>query len=702
MQRLLFKSFASSPRRIRWRGALLLGFVSLLATYLATISFARELRLEYDSLRPTAWRDRNGTLFSLSPRPSGIASSAVNGVPERFGQLLLKKEDRYFYYHPGINPVSKVRSLIGRLKNGSMVGGSTITEQLVKVLLRNENDRTIKNKLVELFYVLALELHASKREILTMYEHSAYFGNNQRGVAEAALHFFGKQTSDITEPEMLQLIAALGSPSLRFPGSARNAALLPLVAAATESDIAYIASSSPFFLSRMLPSPKRFELKTFNLACGPCDLTIDAALTEKIRDVLLRRISAMAQANAHNGAVVVIKIPENELLAIVGSPNPRSTERGSQINMAVKPRPIGSIAKPFIYLNAFMKGARPYTLVDDREYSYRIGTGFAFYPKNFDGTFRGAVTLHSALSNSLNVPAVKTLEYVGLSRFYDFLEDALGFTPLAPLPNYELGIALGALEMDLLTLSHFFTIFPTEGILRPLTLEKSRVEGFRAPMEKEFSGDKRVAPAPFVQLVNKILSDRETAVDQFGLRSALTLPYKNYALKTGTSRDYHDSWTIGFTPDFLVGVWLGNSDNTPMRELTGQGGAGAVFEDVMTLLYASEYNRNTPLSFDKLAEFTESGGIEYGLPGDDYDTARALLLQAALILSPHDGDVIMLSNDAIIPLKSKESVDWFVDGVFLARGQEIGLRAKRTGKMRIEAVNGAQTESITVSIIPAN
>src|SRR3990167_1736266 len=269
MQRLLFKSFASSPRRIRWRGALLLGFVSLLATYLATISFARELRLEYDSLRPTAWRDRNGTLFSLSPRPSGIASSAVNGVPERFGQLLLKKEDRYFYYHPGINPVSKVRSLIGRLKNGSMVGGSTITEQLVKVLLRNENDRTIKNKLVELFYVLALELHASKREILTMYEHSAYFGNNQRGVAEAAL--------------------------------------LPLVAAATESDIAYIASSSPFFLSRMLPSPKRFELKTFNLACGPCDLTIDAALTEKIRDVLLRRISAMAQANAHNGAVVVIK-----------------------------------------------------------------------------------------------------------------------------------------------------------------------------------------------------------------------------------------------------------------------------------------------------------------------------------------------------------------------------------------------------------
>src|SRR3989338_7664661 len=114
-------------------------------------------------------------------------------------------------------------------------------------------------------------------------------------------------------------------------------------------------------------------------------------------------------------------------------------------------------------------------------------------------------------------------------------------------------------------------------------------------MEKEFSGDKRVAPAPFVQLVNKILSDRETAVDQFGLRSALTLPYKNYALKTGTSRDYHDSWTIGFTPDFLVGVWLGNSDNTPMRELTGQGGAGAVFEDVMTLLYASEYNRNTPL-----------------------------------------------------------------------------------------------------------
>src|SRR3989344_9310253 len=175
--------------------------------------------------------------------------------------------------------------------------------------------------------------------------------------------------------------------------------------------------------------------------------------------------------------------------------------------------------------------------------------------------------------------------------------------------------------MDLMTLSHFFTIFPNEGMLKPLILERNAPAAFTAPMEKKADA-KRITERSFVQLVTKILSDREAAVEQFGLRSNLTLPYKNYALKTGTSRDYHDSWTIGFTPDFLVGVWLGNSDNTPMRELTGQTGAGAIWQDVMLLLYGSPYDKRTPFSFDKLKEFTESGGIEYGLAEDDYADTR--------------------------------------------------------------------------------
>lgn len=672
--------------------------VAFLALYLGTVSPASELRARYASLQESTWRDRNGIALSSSRNVKGNFLTLEEDVPYRFEQLLLQKEDRYFYYHLGVNPISMLRGLILGISSGKAGGSSTITQQLVKIVLGNEKQRTIGNKLAESFYAVALELHASKREILTMYENSVYFGKNREGLAEASRYFFGKKTSELTESEMLQLITALGAPSSRFPGSPENVSLLPAVVTATKSDLAYEASSSPSVFPQPTSLQTPFELKTLHLSCDPCDFTVDTALTEKIRNALRRHIESASKANVHNGAVVVIKLPENELLSLVGSPNPGGMTAGAQLNMAIEPRPIGSTAKPFIYLSAFMKGARPYTLVDDKEYSYNIGTGFAFYPKNFDGKFRGVVTLHNALSNSLNVPAVKTLEYVGLPRFYDFLRESLGFTSKQPLERYELGIALGALEMDLLTLSHYFTIFPQGGVLKPLTLEKTKREGFHTPMEKKSIGEKRVGGEAFVQLVNRILSDRETAVEQFGLRSNLTLPYKNYALKTGTSGNYHDSWTIGFTPDFLVGVWLGNSDNSAMRELTGESGAGAVWQDVMTLLYTSSYNHETPFRFDKLKEFTDSGSIEYGFLGDDYGSARNLLTETSFIVTPHEGDTIEWSSKTIIPLKAQEAVDWFVNGVFLAHAKEVSFSPKKVGTITIEAKGVSCSQTIRLSL----
>jgi len=675
----------------------LLGFLTF---YLGTISLASSLQVRYATLNGSvSWRDRNGTALPQGPNAKGNFSTVAEATPPLFEKLLLQKEDQYFYYHPGINPVSMLRGFFSELGLRKTGGGSTITQQLTKILLGNEGNRTIWNKLVESLYALALEMHTSKHNILSMYEDVAYFGKNRQGITEASLYFFSRKPAELDESQMLQLIASLGNPSTRFPGSARNEALLPSVSAATESDVFYEASSSPRISPSTVSTKSSFELKTLGLTCNPCDLTIDRTLTEKIRETLLHHIESASKANVHNGAVIVIKLPENELLAVVGSPNPNSMNAGAQLNMAIEPRPIGSTAKPFIYLNAFIKGARPYTLIDDEEYSYKIGNGFAFYPKNFDGKFRGTVTLHNALSNSLNIPAVKTLEYVGLPQFYEFLRGPLSFVSRQPLEQYELGIALGALEMDLLTLSHFFTIFPHNGVLKPLTLEKAHPGGFQTPMEKKLTGEKRIAGAPYVQLVNKILSDRETAVEQFGLRSNLTLPYKNYALKTGTSRDYHDSWTVGFTPDFLVGVWLGNSDNTAMRELTGQNGAGAVFQDVMTLMYTSSYNHNTPFSFGKIKEFTDSGSIEYGLLGDDYGVARSLLKNPSLVLSPHNGDTIELQRGTTIPLKSREPVDWFVSGEFLKHGKEVSFKPDQAGKITVEVRSSTKTEYVLINVV---
>ncbi|MSU56138.1 MAG: hypothetical protein EXS51_02420 [Candidatus Taylorbacteria bacterium] len=674
--------------------------IGFLLLYLGTIPVASDITERYESLQTELWRDRSGVVLLPKANERGFFSSPAGNVPELFETLLLRKEDRFFYYHLGVNPFSMVRGIASLFQSGGSGGSSTITQQLAKILLGNEAKRTVANKLIESAYAFALELHLSKREILTMYENTAYFGKNRQGIGEASRYFFNKQPTSLTEQEMLQLITALGSPSTRFPGSPKNDALFPSVAEAVSSDVSFASTT---IRRTSLSSSKEaiFELQSFNLACDPCDLTIDATLTKEIREVLRRHLASAEDSNVENGAIVVLKLPENELLAIIGSPDPRSLVDGAQLNMALQPRPIGSTAKPFIYLNAFEKGARPYTLIEDEEYSYRIGTGFAFYPKNFDGKFRGTVTLHNALSNSLNVPAVKTLEYVGLPRFYRFLNETLRFVPRQPLSRYELGIALGALEMDLLTLSHFFTIFPNEGVLRPLTLQKSEPGLLSAPMEV-LQKETRVAPKTYTQLVTKILADRETAVEQFGLRSNLTLPYKNYALKTGTSRDYHDSWTIGFTPDFLVGVWLGNSDNTPMRELTGQTGAGAIWQDVMTLMYTSSYNKSTPFHFDTVKEFTDSGSVEYGLAGDDYAALRNLMKDHSLILSPHDGDTIELSDKTVIPLVAREPVDWFIDEKFLIHAKETSSSPTKEGKIKIEAKSLKKAELVDIYLISEN
>jgi membrane carboxypeptidase/penicillin-binding protein PbpC len=275
---------------------------------------------------------------------------------------------------------------------------------------------------------------------------------------------------------------------------------------------------------------------------------------------------------------------------------------------------------------------------------------------------------------------------------YDFLTNSLGFKPIQPIENYELGIALGALEMDLLTLSHYFTMFPNEGILKPLTIKIDKSEFLETPMGPEMEKEKRVSEKKFTQLVNKILSDRESAVEQFGMKSNLTLGHKHYALKTGTSRDFHDSWTIGYTPDFLVGVWLGNSDNTPMRQITGQTGAGKIWHEVMEVLLNSSYNQKTPFHFDAIKEFTESGTLEYGLPGDDYHIAKLLLKEPSLITHPHNKDVFLYDTKTLIPLRAEKSVKWFINNSFIKTSDEISWHPPQPGLYTITARDGEEKE----------
>ena len=686
-------------------------FLALLIFFLIALLFLvdgyyrqKQLLGAYNQQVSSLVKDRNGNILAVLPNSKGYFCQPISDIPLKLKELLIRKEDQLFYYHFGINPVSIIEAALGRLGIGERKASSTITQQLVKILLSHEQERNLKNKISEAFYTLALETFQRKEKILEMYVNSIYFGNQAQGITEASRLYFAKDAAMLTDGQILQLLATISSPTENNPLMAKNKQIALNLGKHLGLDDQNLMMVDVTAAKKNLESFSHFdhsffEVKPFlNEGEKNYQLTVDLELTAKIRDIVKRNIDQLKRKKAGNAAAIVIKLPENEILSLIGSPDPNSYESGYQINMLTKPRPIGSTVKPFIYLKAFEKGLRPYTIVDDREYKYITALGFPLFPKNFDYQYRGEISLHYALSNSLNVPAVKVLEYVGLDNFYQFLEKDLDFKPVQPLQSYQLGIALGSLEMSLFDLARYFTIFPNNGVLKNLHLFENG--GGYPPGQTNSPNDKQISQAAYIQLVNKILNDRQTGIEQFGLKSELNLFQDNYALKTGTSRDFKDSWVIGYTPDFLVGVWVGNADNSPTDEVSGQRGAGMIWATIMELLLNSQYNKKTPLQFNLLKEFNNSGNLEYGLNGDDYERIKNILKEkdTSLILSPHDGDVFLLERGTKIPLKAKKTVNWFINEKPFGQGETAVFIPEEIGYFQVKAVSPAQEEVITIVI----
>ncbi|HEY4515546.1 MAG TPA: transglycosylase domain-containing protein [Candidatus Paceibacterota bacterium] len=650
-------------------------FTIVILMYLIGVGLAHNFNQRFDSFRSSIIYDRHGKIIAILPNKNGNYSRPIDKMPLDFEKLLLEKEDKYFYFHIGVNPVSTIRALWHYLIGGRG-GGSTITQQLTKIVLGNERERTLGNKLVETFYALSLEMWESKRAILDMYEESVYLGNLTQGFAEGAYVYYNKPINDLDESGWQALINTLSNPSVRKPQASGE-----------------YKHNTPTF----------FELGSASLACTKdCTTTIDLDLTIKLREIVKRYVNMEYDRGVKNGVLIVLKEPENEILALIGSPDPESTKDGAKINMAIEPRPIGSTVKPLIYARAFEKGMRPYTKIEDREYRYNIGTGFALYPKNYDGKYHGTVTTAESLANSLNVPAVKTLEYVGLADFYNLLTNKLSFHPLADLSTYQLGIALGGLEMDPLTLAHYLSTFVNSGELKPLKLINNQT--YETPMSRATEA-KQIFDPSSIALINKILSDRTLSVDQFGAKSSLNLPQNNYAVKTGTSRDYHDSWTVGWTPDYLVLAWVGNAENTALNQVSGQSGAGDIWHEAMSVLANSEYNKNTPFDFSTIKNVIvpslNNANIlttSWGLPGDIVSKHIDLLFDKTLITSPHEGDIFDLTQKVSIPLVATEDVDWHVNNAFLGHSKTLTFSPSLPGRYNIRATDGSGY-SQTVSFV---
>jgi membrane peptidoglycan carboxypeptidase len=328
--------------------------------------------------------------------------------------------------------------------------------------------------------------------------------------------------------------------------------------------------------------------------------TLDPRLQAEAERIVAQQVATLADRNVSNGALVSMRPQTGEVVALVGSADFENVEIDGQVNMAFAPRQPGSATKPFVYLSTFESPGRnrneawtPGTLVADIQRPFPDGANPPYVPTNYDGQERGMVTVRTALANSLNIPAVTALEFATLPQYLELMQ-RLGITTLTR-PDYGLGLSLGAGEIPLIELTDAFSALANGGVrLPPVTIQKITDSAGNVICEQntdrpcqDATGQQVISPVDAF-LLSDVLSDNEARLAAFGSNSPLVLADRPVAAKTGTTNDYRDNWTMGYTPQLATGVWVGNSNNTPMQNVTGVTGAGPIWNEFMTLAHTGE------------------------------------------------------------------------------------------------------------------
>ncbi|MDO8649507.1 MAG: penicillin-binding protein 1C [Candidatus Peregrinibacteria bacterium] len=531
--------------------------------------------------------DRHGALLYDVRTQEGLQNPlTLSNVPSQFLNALIAIEDRGFYHHPGVSPRGILRALTQNISARRVVsGGSTLTQQLVRIRLQPKS-RTLAYKVREALLALKLDAWFSKEDILESYVNEAYFGHRAYGLTAAARTYFGKSPQELSLAESALLAGLPQSPSAYDPFSSRERATNRQQRVLTAMEDAGIitaeerthAEEEPLVLTadRIAIEAPHFVFWLQDIrpeafvGAGEVMTTLDLSLQRATERIVERKLEELADANVTAAAVVVLDARTGDILSMVGSADYFDEEYDGAVNVAVSPRQPGSALKPFTYALALAKGDTLATTVADVETQFFTQEGNPYIPRNYDYGYHGLVRYREALANSYNVAAVKVLERVGVTPLLHFLQ-SVGITTLTEsADHYGLALTLGDGEVTLLELAQAFAIFPREGkTLRARVLLSDPV------LEGEEILDPKIA-----WLITDTLSDQTARLPEFGADSPLSFDFP-VAAKTGTTRNSRDNWTIGYTADRIVGVWVGNADNSPMRGTSGVTGAGPIFHDVM-------------------------------------------------------------------------------------------------------------------------
>ena len=628
-------------------------FVYKYYTIANTLPDVGGLRDRASHFETTRILDRNGQLLYevLDPNTGRRNYIPLANISPNLIAATISTEDKEFYSNPGFDPIAIVRSLWQNYVTGGQGGGaSTITQQLARALLlspEERSQRTVTRKAREIILAAEITRRYTKDEIIELYLNEIYYGNLAYGVQAAAETYFGKSAKDLTLGEAAFLAGLPQSPAVydiyTNPDVTliRQQQVLVLMFELSNSQncIKVSNSDTPVCVDATVATQAANEMKVYSFRPPSFDskyphwvnfvraqleeqydaqtiyrsgfvvyTTLDPVIQDKAQQLVTDQIAAMASSNAHNGALVSIRPSTGEILAMIGSPDFNNAAIAGQINMANSPtRQPGSSIKPITYVAAFEKGWTPSTLIWDVPTQFPDGANPPYEPRNYDGRFHGPLTLRLALANSFNIPAVKTLEFVGI---YDDpntpekegmigMAERLGITTFTR-NDYGLSLTLGGGDVSLMDMTSAYSVFANGGQrVPPVAILKITDFAGNIIYEYKPQAGEQVIRAEHAYLISSILSDNEARSFTFGRNSALHLSFP-VAAKTGTTNDIRDNWTMGYTPDLVTGVWVGNADYTPMTNTSGLSGAAPIWSQFME--FAVPYLTNgAPTPFNRPA-----------------------------------------------------------------------------------------------------
>ncbi|UCD78439.1 MAG: transglycosylase domain-containing protein [Desulfobacterales bacterium] len=655
------------------------------------------LTLEASGVRKVQIIDRNYVPLTITYQNRWNFHDYVplHDIPDFLRRAFVMSEDQRFFEHGGVDWTARLHALWQNIKAfRSVRGASTISEQVIRMW--HPRPRTLWSRWLEGIEAGRLEALFSKNEILEFYLNQVPYAGRRRGVVQAARYFFDRDPHTLSTKEMLALVVMVRAPTrldlLRKPDDLARSIVILADRLLDEGIIdeghhRRISTHVLEIKNADLPVQAEHFVHHISQLFSPANLqdtvrlrtTLDSGLQHIVQTILDHRLEDLKKQGAKNGAVLIIDHQRNEVLAWVNSGSYLEDVPASWIDAVTTPRQPGSTLKPLLYALALEKGWTAATLVDDHPLAEAVGGGLHSY-HNYSRTHYGPLRVREALGNSLNIPAVRAIQFVGVDRFLDCLHD-MDIRSLQQHPDYYGdGLALGNGEITLLELVRAFTVLAGQGIYRPLKYLMDE-----PPRQQDA---RRIFSAETASLIGSILSDPEARGLEFGHGSLLRFPVQT-AVKTGTSSDYRDAWAVGYNFRFTVGVWIGNLDHQATDGVTGSSGPALILRSVFAELNRRQDTRPLYLSPRLVkVEICRNSGLpadgscagisEWFVPGTEPKSRSDRPREAQPVYLQHPTPGLQLAMDPRIPddqeafvfrlanFNNKRKVDWYVDEKLVA------------------------------------